>query len=95
MCGETFPATRGHSSLLFYISPSVEQSCTWPANTVILVDPLQAGGSMFAGVRGTFRNIFLTVVADKACRLTVTFIAAEEKAEVQTSLSQSVIVKTL
>lgn len=53
--------------------------CTWPAEALVPVDPLQAGGSMLAGVGGTFRDILLTVVAHEAGGLAVTLVAGGQR----------------
>lgn len=55
--------------------------CTWPAETTVLVEALQACGSILAGVRSTFGNILFTVVTYKARPITVTLIARREHIE--------------
>lgn len=54
---------------------------TWPAKALVLVDALQAGGSILAGVRSTFRNVLFTVVAYKSSPLTVTNIAVKKRTQ--------------
>lgn len=59
---------------LIYIHLAVVSLVTWPTQALVLIGPLQTRGSVLAGVRSTFRNILFTVVAYKACPLTVTDI---------------------
>lgn len=54
---------------------------------LVLVDPLQTRGSMQAGVRSTFKNIFFTVAAFKACPITVTLVARKKHRHRYASLS--------